>query len=160
MVAVRISEEMRQLVVASPAYLARHTAPEKPQDLRAHNCIRLRFPSGVIFPWAFQKKGKRMEVAVEGSAILDDPVLAMRLAADGIGVLYLLESYLAPYLAAGKLVPILEDWMPPPDAYYLYYPSRRQNPAALQVLIDLFKANLKTSDSRTQRSPHHGRVSA
>ena len=62
-------------------------------------------------------------------------------------------------LAAGKLVPILEDWMPPPDAYYLYYPGRRQNPAALQVLIDFFKANLKTSDSRTQRSPHQGRVS-
>jgi DNA-binding transcriptional LysR family regulator len=160
MVAVRISEDMRQFVVASPGYLARHAAPEKPQDLRAHNCIRLSFPNGAIFPWAFQKKGKRMEVAVEGSAILDDPVLAMRLAADGIGVLYLLESYLAPYLAAGKLVPILEDWMPPPDAYYLYYPSRRQNPAALQVLIDFFKANLKTSDSRTQKSSHHVRAPA
>ena len=154
MVAVRISEDMRVLVVASPAYLARHAAPEKPQDLRVHNCIRLRMPSGAIIPWSFQKKGKRVEVAVEGSTVLDDPVLATRLAAEGIGVLYMLESYVAAYLSEGKLVPILEDWMPPPDAYYLYYPSRRQNPAALQVLIDFFKANLKTAgraDRRPQR---------
>jgi DNA-binding transcriptional LysR family regulator len=159
MVALRISDDVRQSVVASPAYLARHPSPERPQDLRAHNCIRLRMPNGATWPWEFRQKGKRVEIAVEGSAIVNDPVLALRLAADGMGVLYMLESYAAPFLADGKLVRLLEDFMPPPDAYYLYYPSRRQNPAALQVLIDFFKANLKTT-ARAQKSPHHGSPSS
>jgi DNA-binding transcriptional LysR family regulator len=144
MVALRISEDIRQSVVASPAYLKRHPRAGRPQDLRAHNCIRLRMPDASDF-LEFREKGKRVEIAVEGSAIVNDPGLALRLAADGIGVLYMLESYAEPLLAEGKLVGLLEDFMPPPDAYYLYYPSRRQNPPALQVLIDFFKANLKTA---------------
>jgi DNA-binding transcriptional LysR family regulator len=121
--------------------------------LRAHNCIRFRFPSNVL-PWRFEKKGKRVEVAVEGSAIINDPYLGARLATDGGGIFYMLESYVAPLIAEGKLVPLLEDWMPPPDAYYLYYTSRRQNPAALQVLIDFFKAELKTGRSKTSARHH------
>jgi DNA-binding transcriptional LysR family regulator len=153
MVAVRISEDVRVLVVASPDYLARAGKPQRPQDLRGHNCIRFRFP-GNIFAWRFEKKGKRVEVAVEGSAIVNDPYLGTRLAADGAGIFYTLESYVAPLIAEGRLVPLLEDWLPPPDAYYLYYTSRRQNPAALQVLIDFFKTELKTGRSKTSARQH------
>ena len=47
-------------------------------------------------------------------------------------------------IADGRLVPLLETWMPPPsDGFFLYYPSRRQNPAALQALIDLLRQNFK-----------------
>jgi DNA-binding transcriptional LysR family regulator len=153
MVAVRVSEDIRVLVVASPDYLARAGTPQRPQDLRAHNCIRFRFPSNVL-PWRFEKKGKRVEVAVEGSAIVNDPYLGTRLAADGGGIFYTLESYVTPLIAEGRLVPVLEAWMPPPDAYYLYYTSRRQNPAALQVLIDFFKTELKTGRSKTSARHH------
>src|SRR5262249_28278833 len=53
MIAVRITNDLRMNVVASPDYLARHARPETPQDLEAHNCIRLRFPSGEFLPWRF-----------------------------------------------------------------------------------------------------------
>ena len=145
MVAVRVSKDVRIKLVASPDYLARRGPPERPQDLREHNCIRFRFPSGAMIPWRFEKKGKRIEVAVEGTAIVNDPGMGMQLAAEGIGLFYLLEDYAAPFLAQRKLVAILEDWIPPPDAYFLYYPSRKQNPAALQAFIDFLKANLKES---------------
>jgi len=147
MVALRVSEDIRVLVVASPDYLAKAGRPERPQDLRAHNCIRFRFPNQIL-PWRFEKKGKRIEVAVEGSAIINDPYLGTRLAADGGGIFYMLDSYAAPLIADGRLVTLLDDWLPPPDAYYLYYTSRRQNPAALQVLIDFFKSELKTGRSK------------
>jgi DNA-binding transcriptional LysR family regulator len=58
MIAVRIGEEIRSVVVAAPEYLARHKRPTTPRDLGAHNCIRFRFPSGVIVPWQFEKKGR------------------------------------------------------------------------------------------------------
>jgi DNA-binding transcriptional LysR family regulator len=53
MIAVRVTDDLRFVVVASPDYLARHPRPAKPQDLHAHNCIRLRFPSGAFAPWRF-----------------------------------------------------------------------------------------------------------
>lgn len=150
MVALRISGDLRAIVVASPDYLAKHGTPQRPQDLREHNCIRFRFPRG-LFPWTFEKKGKRIEVAVEGSVVTNDPYLGVRLAADGGGVFYIMDAYAQPLLDQGRLVPLLEDWAPRPDAFYLYYPSRRQNPAALQVLIEFLKANMRDSGARTER---------
>src|SRR5262245_66686920 len=50
----------------------------------------------------------------------------------------MLEAHAAPHLESGALVRVLEDWCPPFAGYFLYYPSRRQQPAALSALIDAF----------------------
>src|SRR6476660_3352077 len=73
MIAVRIGEEMRGVLVAAPDYLVSHPRPTTPRDLQTHNCIRFRFPSGVIVPWQFEKKGNKVEVAVEGRLTVNDP---------------------------------------------------------------------------------------
>jgi DNA-binding transcriptional LysR family regulator len=152
MIAVRVSIDIRFMTLASPAYLARHGTPVRPQDLRDHNCIRFRFPSTGIMPWRFEKKGKRVEVAVDGSIITSDPRLGVSVAADGGGIFYTAQFYAEELVAQRKLISILEDWAPPPDAFYLYYPSRRQNPAALQALIEFLKANLRDGGgARTER---------
>jgi DNA-binding transcriptional LysR family regulator len=143
MIAVRVSPDIRIVTVASPAYLAQHGTPQRPQDLRDHNCIRFRFPAGGLMPWRFEKKGKRVEVAVEGSVITSDPRLGVSVAADGGGIFHTAELYARELLAERRLTAILEDWSPAPNAFYLYYPSRRQNPAALQALIEFLKANLR-----------------
>lgn len=153
MIAVRVSADIRIVVVASPAYLAHHGTPTRPQDLRDHHCIRFRFPASALMPWRFEKKGKRLEVAVDGPLITSDPRLGVRVAADDGGVFYTAELYARELIAEGKLIAILEDWAPPPDAFYLYYPSRRQNPAALQVLIEFLKANLRDGGARNERRP-------
>jgi DNA-binding transcriptional LysR family regulator len=46
MIAMRVMNEARFVVVASPKYLARHPAPRTPEDLRHHNCIRSMLPNG------------------------------------------------------------------------------------------------------------------
>ena len=144
MIAVRIGEEIRGVVVAAPEYLARHPRPTTPRDLKAHNCIRFRFPSGAVVPWQFEKKGKQVEVAVEGRLTVNDPELAIRAALDGVGVLYTALGYAAPEIKAGRLVPLLEDWRRRSAAIYLYYPSRRQIPVPLQAFIEFLRENLKT----------------
>jgi len=142
MIAVRIGEVIGGVVVAAPDYLARHKRPTTPRDLEAHNCIRIRFPSGVILPWQFEKKGKQVEVAVEGRLTLNDPELAIRAAVDGVGVLYTGLGYAASEIKAGRLVPLLEDWRPRSSAIFLYYPSRRQVPVPLQAFIEFLRENL------------------
>ena len=143
MIAVRIGEEMRGVLVAAPDYLARHPRPTSPRDLEAHSCIRFRFPSGMIAPWQFEKKGKQVEVAVEGRLTVNDEELAIRAAVDGVGVLYTALGYAAPEIKAGRLVPLLEDWRPRSAAIFLYYPSRRQIPLPLQAFIEFLRENLR-----------------
>jgi DNA-binding transcriptional LysR family regulator len=144
MIAVRISDGIRHVVVASPDYLARHPQPQSPQDLLSHNCIRMRFPSRAFLPWQFTVEGEIGELEVNGSVIVNEPELLVRAALEGVGLLYMVEDYVRPMISAGRLIPVLEKWMPPPtDAFFLYYPSRRQNPAPLQALIDFLRTSLK-----------------
>jgi DNA-binding transcriptional LysR family regulator len=49
------------------------------------------------------------------------------------------EEHASAYLASGVLVRVLEDWCPPFPGYFLYYPSRRQQPAALAALIETLR---------------------
>ena len=144
MIAVRVGEEIEGVVVAAPAYLARHERPTAPRDLEAHDCIRFRFPSGALFPWRFEKEGRQVEVAVEGRLTVNDPELALRAALDGAGVLYTVRDYAAPGIEAGRLVPLLEDWRTASSAIYLYYPSRRQTPVPLQTFVEFLRENLPT----------------
>ena len=143
MIAVRIGQEMRGVLVASPNYLDRHPLPTTPGDLEAHNCIRFRFPSGIIVPWQFEKRGKKVELVPEGTLTINDPDLAIRAAVDGVGVLYTAAGYADAEIKAGRLVPLLEDWGLPSNAIFLYYPSRRQVPAPLQAFIEFLRQSLR-----------------
>jgi DNA-binding transcriptional LysR family regulator len=143
MIALRVGEDARPTVVASPDYLRRHPRPETPRDLQAHNCIRQRFASGALAPWTFEKRGKTVEVAVKGSLIVSDGDLAMRAAVDGVGIARLPTTSVASFVAQKRLQPLLDDWQPRSVGFFLYYPSRRQTPAALQALVDFLKARTR-----------------
>lgn len=140
MIAVRIGPDMRMAVVGSPAYFARRKPPQTPRDLARHACINLRFPTlGGLYAWEFEKAGKELSVRVEGPLIVNDIELARQAALDGAGLAYLAEDYVAPWLASGELVRVLENWCPPFSGYHLYYPSRRQRSPALAVVIEALR---------------------
>jgi DNA-binding transcriptional LysR family regulator len=154
MIAVRVTDDFRHVAVASPDYLARHGRPQTPADLTAHNCIRLRLPDGRFIPWQFVVQGKTVEFEVKGSAIVNDPELVVSAALEGIGITYVVEEYVAPMIADGRLVCLLEDFAPNANGFFLFYPSRRQNPAALQALIEFLRNNLRTSEKMAKELPH------
>src|SRR5690349_10730024 len=77
---------LSETIRAPPDYLARHPAPKAPVDLQSHNCIRMRFASGAVARWTFEKRGKSLEVLVTGSLITSDGDLALRAALDGAGI--------------------------------------------------------------------------
>ena len=148
MIAVRVSDPVRRALVAAPAYLAQHPAPETPRDLLRHNAIRFRLPGGGFIPWRFEENGKSFEVAPEGSLVVNEPEMAVRAAVDGVGVLYAARQYVDEAMTAGRLMPMLEAWVPTEtDGFFLYYPSRRHVPAPLQALINFLRNNLKNGNS-------------
>ena len=76
--------------------------------------------------------------------MVNEPDLLIRAALEGIGVIYLMEEYVAPMIADGRLVALLDDSvLPRMPGFSLFYPSRRQNPAALQALIEFLRTNLR-----------------
>jgi DNA-binding transcriptional LysR family regulator len=154
MVALRISEQMPRVVVASPAYLARRGAPKTPQELARHECIQVRLPSGQTIPWHFRVKRRVIDVHVEGRLIVNQIGFALNAAVDGVGLLQALVPYVAPELASGRLVSVLDEWAPPPiGAFFLYYPSRRQPRAALTAFVDYLRGERDSTAKVGTRRP-------
>jgi DNA-binding transcriptional LysR family regulator len=139
MVAVRVSEDLRAAIVGSPGYFASHPRPRHPRDLLNHACINFRQGTRGMYRWEFDKGRQSLVVAVDGPLVVDDAEIQVRAALDGVGVVWTLEHYAAPFIAAGKLVRVLEAWCAPFPGYFLYYPSRRQQPAALSALIETLR---------------------
>jgi DNA-binding transcriptional LysR family regulator len=139
MIAVPIGGAIRMLVVATPDYLAARGTPQVPEDLLRHECIRARMASGGIWRWEFEKRGEKVEVDVKGALTLDEMTLMLEAALAGVGLAYLSEWSVRDHIAAGRLVPVLEDWSPPYPGLCLYYPGRRHVPAGLRALIDLIR---------------------
>ncbi len=135
MIALKLRVDLCSIAAAAPAYLARHGTPTTPADLQSHRCIRIRFPSGVLLPWIFERGSRRLEVDVEPTLVVNNGVLMARAAVDGVGIAYGLTDEVAGLIARGDLVPVLPDWQPRMADFHLYYPSRRQMPAALKAFI-------------------------
>jgi DNA-binding transcriptional LysR family regulator len=140
MIAVRIAPDLRMAVVGAPSYLAKRTRPKMPQDLTDHNCINLRLPThGGLYAWEFKKSGHEVRVRVEGQMVFNGTNQMLNAALAGCGLAYIPEDLAQPYIAEGRLKPVLKDWCPVFPGYHLYYPSRRQSSRALAVLIDALR---------------------
>ena len=139
MIAVRFGLSARFLVVASPAYLARASAPQTPDDLAGHRCIRHRMPSGRLHRWEFERYGQESTVDVSGQLTLDDLQLMARAAAAGLGFAYVPEQVARAWIDRGALQAVLESWCPPIPGFFLYHPSRRQPPSSLMAFIQITK---------------------
>lgn len=138
MIAVRVSGDMRLAVVGSPEYFKSHSIPRNPRDLKDHACIGFRFSSG-MYRWEFEKGRKAITVNPRGPVTFDDPDLVIQAVLKGMGLGTAMEESLRERIAKGHLVQILRDWCPKFPGYFLYYPSRRNQPAALAALINTLR---------------------
>ncbi len=139
MVAVRVSPDHRPAIVGSPSYFESHPKPKLPRDLVQQRCINFRHGSAGLYRWEFEKGKRSLSVAVIGPLIVDDVELVVRAALDGVGLAFLSEHQIVPHLESGALVRVLERWCQPYPGFFLYYPSRRQQPAALAALINVLR---------------------
>jgi DNA-binding transcriptional LysR family regulator len=138
MIAVRVTKELRLAVVGSPEYFKSNDIPRHPQDLKDHACIGFRFSNG-LYRWEFEKGRKALKVSPQGPVSFDDPELVIQAVLDGVGIGTAMEDSLAGLIAEGRLVQVLKDWCPSFPGYFLYYPSRRHQPAALAALINALR---------------------
>lgn len=138
MIAVRLTPDVKMVAVASPDYLERRGKPRSPADLHGHACINWRLQGdGSAYRWEFEKKGKRIEVAVEGPLVTNHSDTGVAAALQGLGIVYAFDRERVDALLAQKrLVKVLADWSIARPGLFLYHPSRRHFPAALRAFID------------------------
>lgn len=140
MVAVPIGGPVAVAVVAAPEYLRRHPAPRHPDELVRHNCIRFRFAAtGAIYKWEFQVDERLVEYEVKGNLTLSDTMFGMEAALEGVGLAYTFEQLALPYIRAKRLKRVLTAFSPTFPGFYLYYPSRHDQPTKLKALIEYVK---------------------
>jgi DNA-binding transcriptional LysR family regulator len=138
MIAVRVSHDLRLVVVGSPVYFKSHNVPRTPRDLNDHRCIGFRVKGGA-YRWEFEKGRKTMTVSAQGPVVFDDSDLVLQTVLNGVGLGMALEHTVAELIAKRKLIQVLADWCPLFPGFYLYYPSRRNQPAALSALIQTLR---------------------
>jgi DNA-binding transcriptional LysR family regulator len=140
MIAVRLTPDVRMMIVGSPAYFAHRPVPTSAQDLMKHNCIMLRLSSsGGLYAWELQHEGQDMEVRARGQFIFNGAYQILGAALSGCGLAFLPEDLVGPHVRAGRLASVMEDWCPSFPGLHAYYPSRRNSSRALAVVMDAIR---------------------
>jgi DNA-binding transcriptional LysR family regulator len=143
MIAVPIGPRVQRMAsAAAPAYLERRGRPQHPRELVDHSCVRVRFSSGAMPPWEFERDGEVVKVQPEGPLLVHAAGADLNIAAAiaGAGIVHSFEDWLRPWISSGALEPILETWWQRFSGPFLYYSGRRLVPAPLAAFVDFIKA--------------------
>jgi len=140
MISARIGPDFSLAVVGSRSYFQERGVPAHPKDLVGHTCINFRLPSsGGLYAWEFEENGQEMKIRVDGQLVFNNTFNALEATLDGFGLSYIPLEIAKPLIQEGKLEHVLQEFSPPWDGYYLYYPSRRQSSPAFAVLLDALR---------------------
>ncbi|GLS87144.1 LysR family transcriptional regulator [Cypionkella aquatica] len=140
MIALSLGLPRENAVVAAPDFLQTHGTPSVPADLYRYRCLRARLPNNALFRWRFEKDGVPVQIDVQGSLTLDEASLVRIAAQEGMGLGYVMEADVRDDIAAGRLVRVLADWTPRLAPLALYYPGRKNPPAAFKAFLTAARA--------------------
>ena len=126
----------RRIVCAAPDYIARHGTPTSPDDLQDHHCLLMRFGKMLDRQWHFGEGDEATSVMVDGTLISNDGHLVRQWCLDGLGIALKSRYDVAEDIAAGRLVPLLEDFMGPGTDLQMLFPPSRAQPARTKALAD------------------------
>jgi DNA-binding transcriptional LysR family regulator len=137
--------ETRLVPCASPQYLSMHPAPKTPEDLAAHNCFTYEYvtPRNV---WRFRDaSGAERAVRIAGTLHSNNGDLLTEIAARGCGIVFEPAFIVGPDVRAGRLVPLLQEFSPPPVPIYAVYPSRKHLSAKVRTFVEFLVARFENS---------------
>jgi len=154
----------RLVCCAAPSYIARYGEPREPEALAAHTCLTYEYSSqkGV---WPFRdREGRERNVQIEGPIHANNGHFLEALAVEGVGIAFEPDFIVGPDVRAGRLVPILRAFTPPPNAIHVVYPSRRHLSAKVRAFTDFLAERFANAewalDAGGQRAAHRAKKGA
>ncbi len=131
----------RQLYVcASPAYLESRGEPGSLSELKNHNCLR-----GTLEYWRFHEGGRERKIKIQGRLSCNSGQALLDAALKGLGLVQLPDYYVAPHLASGRLVLLLNDYQPADEGIWALYPHNRQLAPKVRMLVEYLRQQLGSS---------------
>ncbi|NLY65339.1 MAG: LysR family transcriptional regulator [Alcaligenaceae bacterium] len=130
---------------ANPDYLKKHGMPSSPEDLLKHQGFVLINSNGDHIPWKLHKDKEIWEGVPEHRISSNSVALHQELAAKGMGIIILSETFAKHFVNEGTLVRILPEWSLPSDTVWGVTPGRRLLPTRTQAFFDLFKQTIQDS---------------
>ena len=124
----------RSVVCATPAYLAKHGTPQRPEDLAQHNCLSYAYFGRSI--WEFTRAGEPHAVAVSGNLSANESMVLLEAVLADTGISLQPRYSVSAQLRSGTLVQLLPDYEPQQLGIHALYGTRRQMPPALRALLD------------------------
>lgn len=132
---VRRLAPVRRLAAASPAYLARRGTPTRPEELAGHDCLT--HGGRIHSEWRFAgDDGKPLQVEVRGRFDADNGDVLRDMALAGLGIVLLPSFFLGDDIRAGKLVPLLEKYVPLDSSLNAVYPHGRHLSPKVRAFVD------------------------
>ena len=126
------------VTVASPAYIARHGAPEHPQDLdKGHHMVNyFSARTGRPYPHEFVRDGETIELPGRYQISVNESNAHLAAVLAGLGIGQTAAFTAAPYLASGELVTVMPQWSRTPLPIYVVYPPNRHLSAKVRAFVD------------------------
>jgi DNA-binding transcriptional LysR family regulator len=142
---------VRRIVVAAPAYLARHRAPQVPSDLDAHAVIAF---SGISSSerWIFRSDTGDESIAISPRLIVTTAEAAVDAARAGHGVTRVLSYQAADDIVRGSLLRLLRDGEGDELPIHLLYPGGRHPPPKLRAFLDFAMPRLRRRCEAVRRA--------
>lgn len=123
-------------LVAAPAYIDRHGAPQHPSELVRHNCLALHRAERPHLQWVFQRDGTELTVKVTGNRRADDGGLVREWAVQGLGIAQKARLDVMGDLKAGRLVELMPQWQGLRYPLHAIVPAQRHLPLRVRRLLD------------------------
>ena len=133
--------------LASPDYLARFGKPLHPSALAQHECLAYNSP-GATSSWTYRVDGNWKNFAVPSRISAGNGEALTEAAAQGLGITVQPDFVAEPYLATGRVVKLLEEFVLPELGLYTILPGHRQVPHRVRVLMDFLATSLPSLPAR------------
>ncbi|MEI9892164.1 MAG: LysR family transcriptional regulator [Caulobacteraceae bacterium] len=157
---VRKLADCPRVLVASPSYIAKHGAPESPEDLLQHNCLLLRFPGSTDFRWTLNTPDGPSTLPVSGKFDADDGDVLTEWTLEGEGIMLKPYWEVAEHLRTGRLQVVLPNHPPEPVSLVMLYPHRHLLPAKVRVFADFLIEKSRLLIERPPEAEGEGKVAA
>ena len=145
LVSVRMADN-RRLCVATPRYLQTRGTPKQPSELARFDCLTLSSDASQTRGWAFQVEGELQHLKASGPLDCSDGQVLHDWCLAGYGIAWRSTWEVESEIAAGLLVPVLEDFAAPPNGIYAVFPQRKHLPLRVRLWIDFLKQNYSQTE--------------
>lgn len=143
----RLLLEPRWVTVAAPRYLATAPAPDRPEGLHAHACLRFVGPSGKPRPWTFRDLGSGVlrQLPVDGPLVIDEGERLLDAAIAGMGIAQVFDFMVTDHLHAGRLVEVCAAHAAPGPPIHALFPRERSRSPNVKALVTFLAERFATS---------------